>query len=230
MISSIFDLQETDPMTGEAKQMSQYNVKMKFGGILNRAKADDQLHTSSLTENEFEIKVTLFQDGYLIGTSDFQTYDSQESRNFMAMINRGLVPDGLLSSVGNKSPVLTIVDKSQEVFIAAEHLHFVGQGQQIEESKAKAVEPVNLEAATWTWDQNLPTAQIQLRFHNGQKTSITVNLSHKISELYDYVRKAAPVDGEFDLLSGFPLVALKDLDKTIEELSLQGSAVTQKLI
>ncbi|CAG9323287.1 unnamed protein product [Blepharisma stoltei] len=227
MIASLKDL---TPEESSAVSEAPSRVQSMFEGPLNRAKADGQLHGNNLDESECEIKLTLFQDGFLLGGNEFHKYDDSESQSYLHMINRGLVPNELVASLGNKSPVLTIVNKSKEVFNPSQHIHFVGEGQQLEEAKAKAVEPVNAEAATIVVDESLPKVQIQLRFHNGQKTSITVNTSHTLKQIYEYVGKAAPVDGNFNLLSGFPPAALTDMDKTVEELGLQGSAVTQKLI
>jgi hypothetical protein len=52
----------------------------------------------------------------------------------------------------------------------------------------------------------------------------------RVSDLYDYVFSVAPVDGEFDLVTGFPPQPCRELGKTVEETGLVGSAVTQRLI
>jgi UBX domain-containing protein 1 len=41
---------------------------------------------------------------------------------------------------------------------------------------------------------------------------------------------AAPVDGDYQLISGFPPKALTDPSKTIEEAGLKNAAITQKIV
>jgi hypothetical protein len=41
---------------------------------------------------------------------------------------------------------------------------------------------------------------------------------------------AAPVDGEYQLVHGFPPRSLTDPMKTIEEAGLKGASLTQKII
>ena len=41
---------------------------------------------------------------------------------------------------------------------------------------------------------------------------------------------AAPVDGEYQLVTGFPPKALTDPMKSIEEAGLKGASITQKIL
>jgi UBX domain-containing protein 1 len=66
---------------------------------------------------------------------------------------------------------------------------------------------VNEEAAKTT---------IQIRFHNGEKASLTVNMSHTVADIHEFVMCAAPIDGEYLLITGFPPKPLDDPSKTIE--------------
>jgi len=40
----------------------------------------------------------------------------------------------------------------------------------------------------------------------------------------------APVDGEFQLIAGFPPKPLTDVNQTVEEAGLEDSKITQKLL
>ena len=55
-------------------------------------------------------------------------------------------------------------------------------------------------------------------------------MTHKVSDIHEYVMNAAPVDGEYSLVSGFPPKPLNDPSKTIEEAGLKNAAITQKII
>lgn len=79
-------------------------------------------------------------------------------------------------------------------------------------------------------DESKPKTTIQLRFHNGDRASITVNIDQKVSVIHNYVMNAAPVDGEYQLVAGFPPKAIADPSKTIEQAGLKGASITQKLV
>ena len=46
-------------------------------------------------------------------------------------------------------------------------------------------------------DPSKPTTTIQFRFHNGQRATLDVNLDHTVADLTSYVKRVAPVKGDF---------------------------------
>lgn len=79
-------------------------------------------------------------------------------------------------------------------------------------------------------DEGKPKTSIQFRFHNGQRAAIDVNTDHKVSDLHTYVKFVAPVQGSYQLLSGFPPRPLNDPNATIEAAGLARGSITQKLV
>lgn len=75
-------------------------------------------------------------------------------------------------------------------------------------------------------DSGKPTTTINIRFHNGESASITLNLSHTVGDIHTYVMIAAPVDGEYQLITGFPPKPLSDPSKTIEQAGLKNARIT----
>ena len=55
-------------------------------------------------------------------------------------------------------------------------------------------------------------------------------MTHTVSDLHAYVMNAAPIDGEYALISGFPPKPLSDPSKTIEQAGLKNAAITQKIL
>lgn len=78
-------------------------------------------------------------------------------------------------------------------------------------------------------DKSAPTTKINVRLHNGEVIAQEFNLTHTIDDIYAYVTSVAPVQGSFQLVEGFPPKPLADYNKTIGELKLQGSLLTQRL-
>ena len=50
--------------------------------------------------------------------------------------------------------------------------------------------------------------------------------NHTVADIHMYVMQAAPVDGSYDLISGFPPKPLENPDLTIEEAELCGGSIT----
>ena len=57
-----------------------------------------------------------------------------------------------------------------------------------------------------------------------------MNLDRRVADLHEYIMNAAPVDGDYQLVAGFPPKALTDPSKTIEEAGLKSAAITQKIV
>ena len=79
-------------------------------------------------------------------------------------------------------------------------------------------------------DESKPSTNLQIRFHNGERASLRVNMTHTIGDVHTFVMCAAPVDGEYQLLTGFPPKALSDPSLTIEGAGLKNAAITQKIL
>lgn len=78
-------------------------------------------------------------------------------------------------------------------------------------------------------DSSKPTTKINIRLHNGDSITQEFNLTHTLSDIRVFVNRAAPVNGTFDLIEGFPPKPLTDESKSIQELKLQNSTITQRL-
>jgi hypothetical protein len=75
-------------------------------------------------------------------------------------------------------------------------------------------------------DESKKKTSIQIRFHNGDKQTIEVNLDTRVQAIFDYVRKVSGL-AKFDLVSGFPPTPLK-MERTVTEMGLEDSTIIQK--
>ena len=73
-----------------------------------------------------------------------------------------------------------------------------------------------------------PVCTINIRLFNGEVVKAEFNYSQTLRDIYFYVRR---ISGsiKFHLLDGFPPRPLRDYDRTIYELNLQNSLLTQKI-
>ena len=57
-----------------------------------------------------------------------------------------------------------------------------------------------------------------------------MNLTQRVADLHEYIMMAAPVEGEYQLVHGFPPKPLTDPMKTIEEAGLKNASITQRIM
>ena len=74
-----------------------------------------------------------------------------------------------------------------------------------------------------------PSTKINIRLHNGESIVQEFNLTNTVNDIITFVKKVAPVSGSFQLIEGFPPKPLTDMNKSIDELKLSGTTLTQRL-
>ena len=77
-------------------------------------------------------------------------------------------------------------------------------------------------------DDSQPSCFINVRLYKGDIIKGEFNCSQKIGDIYSYVRRISR-NNNFLLLDGFPPKPLIDYNKTIEELGIQNSVLTQRI-
>ena len=78
--------------------------------------------------------------------------------------------------------------------------------------------------------QEQPKTTISFRLHNGESVQQEFNLTHLVQDVRDFVSRVAPVDGDFNLVEGFPPKPLLDMSQTVIEAKLQNCLINQRLI
>ena len=79
-------------------------------------------------------------------------------------------------------------------------------------------------------DDSAPKTRINIRLHNGESLVQEFNLTHTLRDIRVFVDSAAPVNGTYDLVEGFPPKPLAGDLQTIKELKIQGSTLIQRLL
>ena len=115
-------------------------------------------------------------------------------------------------------------DKTNEKFKA-----FSGKGRQVGHVNLNGLS--NLQGdkcATPNINRMYPTCKISVRLFNGEVVSTEFNLWHTLRDIYFYVRTVSGYNN-FSLLEGFPPTPLRDYDRSIADLKLQNTILTQRI-
>ena len=77
-------------------------------------------------------------------------------------------------------------------------------------------------------NKNLPTCSINIRLFNGEVVKSDFNLNQTLRQIYYYVQNISG-SRNFYLLEGFPPKPLREYMRTIQELKLENTILTQKI-
>ncbi|TNV87027.1 hypothetical protein FGO68_gene1593 [Halteria grandinella] len=204
-------------------------------GIVEKAKQGGRDHASQGKGGppKTELKITLYSNGFIVGENGpFRQYDAPENKQFMKELNEGYVPQEIRGQY-KEGVSVGLEDRRKDEYIPPPPPKYVaysgagvsmggvqGQGLSVDKS-AGGLPPI---------DESKPKTTIQIRFHNGEKASITINTDRRVSDIHEYIMNAAPVDGDYQLVFGFPPKPLSDPSKTIEEAGLKSASITQKIV
>ena len=75
---------------------------------------------------------------------------------------------------------------------------------------------------------NNPVCTINIRLFNGEIIKSQFNYTQKLRDIYNFVHEISG-SNNFYLLEGFPPAPLRDYNKTIGELKIENTILTQKI-
>lgn len=163
----------------------------------------------------------LFANGFQVNGGPFRAYDRPENRQFMTSLNQNRVPEEISYLAQGKPVVLALTDKRYSEF-AEPRMPVSLSPAAVVSSNGGVLEP--------QIDPSQPTISISVKFHTGVKKSLPVNLTTRISEIYDFARTFVASPSNFSLGAGFPPKPLTEFSKTVAEANLQNNALLlQKL-
>ena len=103
---------------------------------------------------------------------------------------------------------------------------FSGNGIEISDIKIKGLKiDKNYKSQI---DRQKPFCKINIRLFNGEIANEDFNINQTLQDIINYV-KIKSGSNNFSLLDGFPPKPLIQMNKTIEELHLEGSILTQRI-
>lgn len=146
-----------------------------------------------------ELKITLYSNGFKVGDGEFRPYDAPENQKFMKELKEGYVPEEVRKQYKGGISV-GLEDRRQETFTPPpppKYVAYSGAGQSLGGVQGVGLSVNKNAGGLPQVDDSKPKTTIQLRFHNGERASITLNLDHRVAHIHEYLMSAAPVDGDY---------------------------------
>lgn len=199
--------------------------------IINKARE----HTSSGSgpgSEGVQLKITLFENGFTVDDGELRDFEGEANKKFIQEMSQGYVPRELQDKYRGQKVDVSLEDKRKEKYrppTPPKYVAYSGAGASMGGTDGVGLE-VNKETGKPEIDESQPTTNLQIRFHNGDREVVTFNLSHTVGDIHSYIMNAAPVDGSYQLVTGFPPKPLEDPSLTIEDAKLKAAAITQKIL
>jgi len=200
---------------------------------VEKARQGGQREAASGGGEKTDLKITLWQNGFQVDGGEFRDYEAPENQQFMKELNEGYVPREIQDKYRGKGVGVSLEDKRSEKYTPPpppKYVAYSGQGTSMGGTSGVGGSVDKAAAGKPPVDDSQPTTTLQIRFHNGERDTLTLNHTHTVGDLQAYVMSVAPVQGESQLVSGFPPKPITESGKTIKEAGLCGAAVTQKIL
>ena len=169
--------------------------------IIAKAREGGKDHASSGKGGppKSEIKITLYSNGFIVDGGDFRPYNTEENKQFMKELNEGYVPNEIRDKYKGGVSV-GLEDRRKDEFIPPpppKYTAYSGEGMSIGGVAGVGLAVNKSAGGLPPVDESKPKTTIQIRFHNGERASITINLDRTVGDIHEYVMIAAPVDGDY---------------------------------
>ena len=194
---------------------------------LDKMKKYDNKEKFEKTKNK--LKLSLYKNGFILDNGEFRNKSEPANKKFMEEIEKGYIPNELVKK-GITDLGIEMDDHRDENYEPPKEEKkfqaFTGLGKSISSVNTEGLH-VN-KNATSNVDRSKPTCKVNIRLFNGEVVSEDFNLSQTLQDVINFVKKKSG-SNNFSLLDGFPPRPLTGYNKTIQELHLEGSLLTQKI-
>lgn len=220
-----YDQKRINPNTKDYSQISGFTLENteKEKWLKNTLKFENK---KEYDKKKNKIKITLYKNGFLINDTEFRDSTKPENIKFMQEIEKGYIPQELIKK-GYEDLGIELESHKHKIYeVPKDFKAFRGEGQSVGGVNTDNLKiDENIKAKV---DKSKPVCNISIRLFNGEVINEEFNLCNSIKDVMEYVAKKSGSEN-FELLEGFPPKPLADLDKTIEELKIQGSLLTQRV-
>jgi UBX domain-containing protein 1 len=194
---------------------------------LDKMKKYDNKEKFDKTKNK--LKLSLYKNGFILDNGEFRNKSEPANKKFMEEIEKGYIPNELVKK-GITDLGIEMDDHRDENYEPPKEEKkfqaFTGLGKSISSVNTEGLH-VN-KNATSNVDRSRPTCKVNIRLFNGEVVSEDFNLTQTLQDVINFVKKKSG-SNNFSLLDGFPPRPLTGYNKTIQELHLEGSLLTQKI-
>ncbi|XP_036406561.1 UBX domain-containing protein 2A [Megalops cyprinoides] len=188
--------------------------------------------------NKVEIVVRLWRNGFTVNDEDLRSYAQDENQQFLEAIKRGELPAELERRSEEGELEVNVQDMKDEMYVPRKkNFHpFSGRGYRLgsvaprviarspsvhEDRDAPPTPLVELNDAQ-------PVTSLQIWLADGRRLVQKFNLSHRISDVQDFVEQSQRTGLPFILTTSLPFRELRQQDLSLQEADLSNAVIVQR--
>ena len=193
----------------------------------NKMKKYDNKDKYDKTKNK--LKLAIYKNGFILDNGEFRNKNDPANKKFMEDVEKGYIPQELVKK-GITDLGIEMDDHRDENYEPPKEEKkfqaFTGLGKSISSVNTQGLKVDK--NVTSNVDRSKPTCKVNIRLFNGEVASEDFNLNQTLRDVFNFVKKKSG-SNNFALLDGFPPRPLTDYNKSIQELHLEGSLLTQRI-
>ncbi|KAG6852045.1 hypothetical protein C0991_003628 [Blastosporella zonata] len=198
--------------------------------------------------------LTFWSDGFSLENGPLMRYDNPEHAELLDQLRSGQAPPDFFNLRVGQPVDIRIAQRTNEAYVpprAGPSQAFSGSGNRLgapvpqfsgagsssmpgQFPTSSPITSVERESLTTRFevDQTLPTTSVQIRLADGTRIVCRMNLTHKVSDLRNFINAAHPenLTRAYTIGTTFPNRTLDNLDATIEGAGLVNSVVVQRWV
>ncbi|KAJ8270469.1 hypothetical protein GJAV_G00115140 [Gymnothorax javanicus] len=184
-----------------------------------------------------EIIVRLWKDGFTVNDEEFRSYSEDENQQFLEAIKRGELPEELVLRSEEGELEVIMQDMKDEPYVPRKKCFhpFSGRGYRLGSVAPRVVArspslhedrgpPIPLVEVNDTQ----PVTSLQIWLADGRRLVQKFNLSHRISDVQDFVEQSQHTGLPFVLTTSLPLRELREQDLSLAEADLSNAVIVQR--
>uniref|UniRef100_A0A4W5Q3P1 UBX domain protein 2A n=1 Tax=Hucho hucho TaxID=62062 RepID=A0A4W5Q3P1_9TELE len=188
--------------------------------------------------SKVKVVVRLWKDGFTLNDEEFRSYSVQENQDFLEAIKRGELPVELESRAEEEELEVNVEDLTEEAYVPRKKTFhpFSGPGYRLGSVAPRVVvrspsvheEGEFLPIPMITLDHGLPVTSLQIWLADGRRLVQRFNLSHRISDVHDYVQRCQRNGSPFILTTSLPFRELQEEELSLEQADLANAVIVQR--
>lgn len=188
--------------------------------------------------SKVEMVVRLWKDGFTVNDQEFRSYATPENQDFLDTIKRGELPAEWESRAEEEELEINVEDLTEEAYVPRKKAFhpFSGHGYRLgsvaprvvarspsvhEDGESPPIPMVML-------DHALPVTSLQIWLADGRRLVQRFNLSHRISDVQDFVSRCQRTCPPFVLTTSLPSRELSPAHLSLEEADLAHAVIVQR--
>ncbi|KAM6992189.1 UBX domain-containing protein 2A isoform 1-T1 [Tautogolabrus adspersus] len=185
-----------------------------------------------------EMVVRLWKDGFTVNDEEFRSYSVPENQDFLDAIKRGELPAEWESRAEEEELEISVEDLTEEDYVPRKKAFhpFSGRGYRLGSVAPRVVarspsvheDGESPPIPMVTLDHALPVTSLQIWLADGRRLVQRFNLSHRITDVHDFVARSQRSCPPFVLTTSLPFRELNDKDLSLEEADLANAVIVQR--